>query len=369
MNKFYLILESGAMFEGHSPQKKILESAGEVVFNTSHSGYEEIATDPSYMNQIVVLTASMQGNYGVSKTFWESNRIWIEGFICTEVQNSQRESSWLDLLSEHRVPLLSGVDTRQLVMHLRSHGSTWGAIVNSEPSGSTLEMKAKAKQMIQAKKDQPGDWVFAASRKEVQTLSGEVPFGPKIGIIDFGAKENIIREIRQRSSQCILFPARTSAPTILNSDLHGLVLSNGPGDPALVEVAPQTIREIAGKLPMFGICMGHQVLCLALGAKTYKLKFGHRGANHPIDDRILNKIYVSSQNHGYAVDPKTLPGDLKVTQTNLNDQTVAGVFSEKLNILGIQYHPESCPGPHDAKGLFDYFINKMVMEKTNVSTI
>lgn len=365
MNKFYLILESGEMFEGTSPQKTILESAGEVVFNTSHSGYEEIATDPSYMNQIVVLTAAMQGNYGVSDSFWESNRIWIEGFICTEVQWSKRDSTWTDRLAQYQVPLLSHVDTRQLVMHLRSHGSTWGAIIQA---GAMTEMKAKAQKLIQLKKDQPGDWVFAASRKEIQTIQGEIPLGPKIGIMDFGTKENIIREVRQRSSQCVVFPARTSAQTILNSGLQGLVLSNGPGDPSLVEIAPKTVREIAGQLPVFGICMGHQVLCLALGAKTYKLKFGHRGANHPIDDRLLNKIYVSSQNHGYAVDPKTLPGDLNVTQTNLNDQTVAGVYSEKLNILGIQYHPESCPGPHDAKGLFDYFINKMVSEKIHVST-
>ena len=366
MNQICLILESGEIFHGETPQSSFRESAGEVVFNTSHSGYEEVATDPSYMNQIVVMTASMQGNYGASESFWESNRVWIEGFICTEVQNTSREQNWVKRLTDHRVPLLSGIDTRQLVIHLRSHGSTWGAIVKSSDVSS---MQAKAKQLIQKQKDQPGDWVYAASRKDVLTLPGDIPLGPRIGIMDFGTKENIVREVRKRSKECVIFPARTSAQTILAAKLDGLVLSNGPGDPALVEVAPQTIRDIAGKLPIFGICMGHQVLSLALGAQTYKLKFGHRGANHPISDLLLNQIYVSSQNHGYAVDPKTLPADLKVTQTNLNDHTVAGVYSEKQNILGIQYHPESCPGPHDGRGLFDYFIHKMVLEKNHVTSL
>ncbi len=365
MNYFCLVLESGEIFPGESPQINPRESAGEVVFNTSHSGYEEVATDPSYMNQIVVMTASMQGNYGASNSFWESSRLWIEGFICTDIQDSPREQSWVKRLTDHSVPLLAGVDSRRLVLHLRSHGSTWGAIVKRD---SPEAMRVKAKQFIQKQKDQPGDWVFAASRKEMRTIQGEIPMGPRIGIMDFGTKENIVREIRRRSKECVIFPCRTSSREILASQLDGLVLSNGPGDPALVEVAPQTIRELAGKIPIFGICMGHQVLSLALGAKTYKLKFGHRGANHPIRDLLLNQIYVSSQNHGYAVDPKTLPVDLKVTQTNLNDQTVAGVFSEKQNILGIQYHPESCPGPHDGRGLFDYFINKMVLEKNHVSS-
>lgn len=366
MNTFCLILESGECFEGRSPQPKIRETAGEVVFNTSHSGYEEIATDPSYMNQIIVMTAPMQGNYGASQAVWESNRVWIEGFICTEVQDSPRENSWVVRLTEHQVPLLCEVDTRRLVVHLRSQGATWGAIVQAD---SLSEMKEKAKKLIQIKKDQPGDWVFAASRKQVQTIQGDFPLGPKIGIMDFGIKENIIREIKQRSSQCLVFPARTSSELLLKSGLNGIVLSNGPGDPALVEVAPNTVRNLVGKIPLFGICMGHQILGLALGAKTYKLKFGHRGANHPISDLLLNKIYVSSQNHGYAVDSRTLPPQLKVTQINLNDQTVAGFYSDELNILGIQYHPESCPGPHDAKGLFDYFIHKMILEKNHVSSI
>ncbi len=370
MSLGYLVLEDGSVFPGvwnSSPalaHKAIKERAGEVVFNTSHSGYEEIATDPSYFSQIVVMTAPMQGNYGVDKKFWESRKIWIEGFICLQLQKSNRDHSWLARLHENETPCLSEVDTRALTLKLREGGTPWGAIVEAN---SETEAKEKAKLLIVEKKKIDMDWVFAVSRTEIEERTGKKESGPIVGVLDFGCKENILRELELRCSKVIIFPSRTNVDKLNQYALDGILLSNGPGNPAAVQVATETVRELLKlksekkkQLPIFGICMGHQILSLALGAKTYKLKFGHRGANHPIRDELLKKTYVTSQNHGYAVDAKTLPTHAQVTQTNLNDQTVAGIWSETLDCLGIQYHPESHPGPHDADGLFDFFVNKMI---------
>ncbi len=357
MNKGFLVLESGEVFPGLVHQTRVFERAGEVVFNTSHFGYEEIATDPSYYSQIMVMTAPMQGNYGVSDDVWESDRVWIEGFVCLSLQHSKRENTWLKRLDENQVSILSDVDTRKLVLKLRSSGTPWGAIVTAL---NEKEAVSKAQKLIAEKKQIPTDWVFHASCKEKKLHQGELRVGPRLGLLDFGTKQNILRETLKRSMECVQFPSRTVAEEILSHELDGLILSNGPGDPAQVEVARETIQKILGKIPLFGICMGHQVLSLALGARTYKLKFGHRGSNHPIRDDLLGRIYMTSQNHGYAVRRETLPSDVQVTQVNLNDNTVAGIYSEKFKCLGIQYHPESCPGPHDAVGLFDYFVQKML---------
>jgi carbamoyl-phosphate synthase small subunit len=366
MLKKYLVLDDGQVFSGEAiaAQADFPETAGEVVFNTSHSGYEEIATDPSYMNQIIVMTAPMQGNYGIDDDVWESKKIWIKGFICLQMQFSKGNSSWAQRLIDHKVPILTEMDTRKLVLVLRNQGTPWGAIVQAANETAAAE---KAKGMIAKAKQVDGDWVWEASRKEAQEITGDNPNGPRVAVLDFGAKENIFRELKSRCSHLKIFPSRADAKTIEAYKPDGLMLTNGPGDPAEVQNAPETIRHFLGKIPVFGICMGHQVLSIALGAKTYKLKFGHRGANHPIQDRILDMIYMSSQNHGYAVDSSTLPDNVMVTHKNLNDQTVAGFFSEKLNCLGIQYHPESHPGPHDAVKLFDFFVYKMIQkkEKTN----
>jgi carbamoyl-phosphate synthase small subunit len=351
----YLVLESGEIFEGlwHGGQPR----AGEVVFNTSHAGYEEIASDPSYFSQIVVMTASMQGNYGADKDCWESGKLWIEGFICLQVQNSGREKSWLSRLNENGIPCLSDVDTRAITLRLREGGTPWGALVQAETPEKAREL---ARQLINEKKKLPADWVHLASRKKPETQTGLNPSGPHIAVMDFGSKENILRELRQRASKLTIFPSRTTAADVLAVQPDGVMLTNGPGDPASVEVAIDTVRDLVGKKPVYGICMGHQVLGLALGAQTYKMKFGHRGANHPIKDDLIGKIYMTSQNHGYAVKRETLPSDAKVTHVNLNDQTVAGFYSEHRNCLGIQYHPESHPGPHEASELFDFFIQKMI---------
>ncbi|MFZ3228718.1 MAG: glutamine-hydrolyzing carbamoyl-phosphate synthase small subunit [Pseudobdellovibrio sp.] len=358
MMKTYLVLEDGEFFEGVSlPQQTVFpEKAGEVVFNTSHSGYEEIATDPSYFSQILVMTAPMMGNYGIDKSIWESKQLWLQGFICVQMQNTSREKSWADLLVESSIPVMTDVDTRKLVLKLRSQGTPWGAIVQAD---SIESAKTKALLLIATQKTIDTDWVHLCSRKKIEDRTGLVANGPRVAVLDFGSKENIIRELVARCSAVRIFPSRTGSETIKDWKPDSLMLTNGPGDPAEVKIAPETIKEFIGKIPIFGICMGHQVLGLALGAKTYKLKFGHRGSNHPIKDELLNQIYMSSQNHGYAVEDKSLPATVQVSHRNLNDGTVAGFYSKKLNVLGIQYHPESHPGPHEALQLFDFFIKNM----------
>ena len=358
MRKCYLVLEDGECFEGVTlkEQTPFPEKAGEVVFNTTHSGYEEIATDPSYFSQIVVMTAPMQGNYGSDLEVWESSRLWIQGFICVQMQNTKRENTWFKRLAEYKIPVMTEVDTRRLVIKLRSQGTPWGAVVVAR---NESEAKDKAQPLISSQKKMEADWVHLCSRQQIEDMQGMNPNGPRVAVLDLGAKQNILRELVSRCSQIRIFPSRTEARVIADWKPDSLMLTNGPGDPAEVKVAPETVKHFLGKIPIFGICMGHQVLSLALGAKTYKMKFGHRGANHPIKDELLKQIYMSSQNHGYAVDDKTLPVDVAVTHRNLNDQTVAGFFSKKLNCLGIQYHPESHPGPHEAVKLFDYFITQM----------
>lgn len=353
--KGYLVLESGEVYPGLFRTGQA--AAGEVVFNTSHSGYEEIATDPSYFSQIVVMTSPMQGNYGVDKAFWESKKLWIEGFISLQIQNSTRDQSWLRRLHENRIPSLTDLDTREIAMRLRDGGTPWGALVNAS---SVNEAKLKAKSLITDKKKLGSDWVYLTSRSEIERRPGANPQGSTIAVLDFGAKENILRELASRARELVIFPSRTSVSEILATQPDGLMLTNGPGDPAEVQVATQTVAQLVGKLPVFGICMGHQILALALGAKTYKLKFGHRGSNHPIKDELLGQTYMTSQNHGYAVDAKSLPVDMRVTHTNLNDGTVAGFYSEERNCLGIQYHPESHPGPHEAVALFDFYFKHMI---------
>lgn len=357
--KAFLVLEDGECFGGEimpAQRQAFPEKAGEVVFNTTHSGYEEIATDPSYFSQIMVMTAPMQGNYGIDKASWESRKMWIQGFVCVQMQSTQRENSWMNSLIENKVPILAEVDTRRLVVKLRSQGTPWGAIVLAE---SEEQARTKAFALIAKQKDMESDWVHLCSRQQIEDHAGQNPKGPRVAVLDFGAKENILRELISRCSLIRVFPSRAEAKQIEDWKPDSLMLTNGPGDPAAVLRAPETIRHFLGKIPVFGICMGHQVLALAMGAKTYKMKFGHRGANHPIRDVLLNQIYMSSQNHGYAVDDKTLPPDISVTHRNLNDQTVAGFYSKKMNCLGIQYHPESCPGPHEAGKLFDFFVTEM----------
>ena len=298
----------------------------------------------------------MQGNYGADSDVWESRQLWIEGVVCLEMMNSTRESTWLKRLAESQIPVLAEIDTRRLVQRLRSGGTPWGAVVAADNKDSAV---TQARELIAEKKKLEKDWVWLASRKKTEVLKGKNPQGPRLAVLDFGSKENILRELVARASEVHVLPSRASVDAVMSCQPDGLMLTNGPGDPADVQVAMDTTRQLLGRMPIFGICMGHQILGMALGAKTYKLKFGHRGSNHPIKDTLLNKVYMSSQNHGYAVATDSLPSHVKVTHRNLNDQTVAGFYSVQMNCLGIQFHPESHPGPHEATALFDFFINEM----------
>lgn len=354
MNKGYLVLESGEAYQGiwHGGRAR----AGEVVFNTAHSGYEEIATDPSYYSQIIVMTAPMQGNYGVDRASWESRQMWIDGFVSLEMQTSSRDRSWQDQLLAAGIPIVTGLDTRRIVLRLRDLGTPWGALV---PASDAEEARAIAKPLIDEKKKNDSDWVYMVSRREVDVRKGHVEKGPRVAVLDFGCKENTIRELQTRCSEVAVFPSRAPERLIRDWNPSGIMLSNGPGDPADVKEAATTVRSLLGWKPIFGICMGHQILARALGAETYKLKFGHRGSNHPVRDMLLNEIYVTSQNHGYSVNGDTLPSHVKVTHENLNDKTVEGIRAESQKCFSVQYHPESHPGPHEARKLFDYFMNEL----------
>lgn len=354
-SKGYIVFENGECFPGKFLGGK--PKAGELVFNTSHNGYEEVATDPSYYGQIMIMTAPQQGNYGVDKSHWESNNIWINGFVALQVQNFHDDSTWLDRLTkEFDVPVLTEIDTRKLVLKLRDSGTQLGAIVKAD---SESQARVEAQHLIKLHKDLPKDWVYAVSRKSSEALLGAKSSGPRVAVLDYGCKQNILRDLTKRCREIKIFPSRTSYSDILDWNPDGILLSNGPGDPGDVEQAVDNIKQLIGKKTIFGICMGHQLLGLALGGKTYKLKFGHRGANHPVKDLTTNEITVTSQNHGYAVDAKSLPQGVTVTHVNLNDGTVSGIEWLNKKCFSVQFHPENHPGPRDADNLFERFMERI----------
>ncbi len=353
----YLVLEDKKIFSGLWHGDREISGVGEVVFNTSMQGYQEIVTDPSYYRQIIVMTTPEQGNYGASIEDQESNQVYAEGFVCVELNNSftQGRKNFSDELAGATRPAMSDVDTRALTLHLRTQGTPWGALVTAPSQDLAFE---KGLDLIsQKKKAVPSDWVYEVTVKTHEFHTGAATKG-RVAVFDFGTKYNIVNELKNRFKEVAVFGSRTKTREILDWNPDGVVLTNGPGDPAGVESAVGEIKTLLGQVPIFGICMGHQLLALALGGKTFKLKFGHRGANHPVKNLETGEIYMTSQNHGYAVD-EDLPSGVKLSQINLYDKTIEGIEVPSKKVWSVQYHPEACPGPHDARKLFDYFADSI----------
>ncbi|MDP8266855.1 MAG: glutamine-hydrolyzing carbamoyl-phosphate synthase small subunit [Candidatus Aceula meridiana] len=358
MKKAVVYLQDGTIFEGRSIFSSG-ESAGEVVFNTSMTGYQEILTDPSYAGQIVTMTYPLIGNYGVNKEDVESNKIHVKGFIVKEfarrVSNFRATKSLTDYLNENNIVAIESVDTRALTRHLRLQGAMKGMISTEDFDPESLAKKLRAVPSMEG-----ADWVKEVTTKEKYIWEEGTSSAFKVAAIDCGIKYNILRILTKMGCEVHVFPATATIQEISAINPDGLFVSNGPGDPAAVPYVAETVKNFIGQIPIFGICLGHQILGLALGGKTYKLKFGHRGANHPVKDLAEDKIAITSQNHGFCVDTDSLPkGEVEVTHVNLNDQTVEGLIHKKYPLFCVQYHPEASPGPHDARYLFHTFINMM----------
>jgi carbamoyl-phosphate synthase small subunit len=373
LNTALLALEDGTVFEGCSFGART-ESYGEVVFNTSITGYQEIFTDPSYAGQIVVLTAPQIGNYGANPLDSEAIKPYIEGLIVREF--SPIASNWRsrqeadNFLACSNIPVGSDMDTRALVRHLRTAGVMRGVLstlstdhaalvhkARSIPSMAGLDLATRVSTLEAYKWDQS---VVRVSDGE--KIDADAPPEYHVVAYDFGIKRNILRKLVQSGTRVTVVPALTSAADVLALKPDGVFLSNGPGDPEPLEFQTEQVRNLIGKTPIFGICLGHQILGRALGAKTYKLKFGHRGANHPVLNKVTNKVEITSHNHGFAVDPDSLnESDIELTHINLNDETLEGFRHRRYPVFCVQYHPEAAPGPHDSYYLFDDFV-KMIKE-------
>ena len=342
-----LILEDGTIFEGKA-FGYLGDSIGEVVFNTSMTGYQEVLTDPSYYGQIVTMTYPLIGNYGINLEDVQSKMVAVKGFIVREKSNAPNnfrcEMSLDVYLKQNKIIGLEGIDTRALTKILRNNGTMKGIItIDNNAKIDNVNDKLQAFDNTQA--------VLTVSRKEIEYVKGN---GPKVAIMDYGVKQNIIDNFASRGCDITIFPALTSPEEVLAIDPDLIFLSNGPGDPEDLEDVIENIKELIGKKPIVGICLGHQLLALTLGGKTSKLKFGHRGGNHPVKDLEENKIFITSQNHGYYV--SEMPENMEVTHINLNDNTVEGMRHKELPIYSVQYHPEACPGPKDNDYIFDKFL-------------
>lgn len=350
-NKGLLILEDGSRYEGFLLNNS--QAVGEVVFTTGMTGYQEVLTDPSYCGQIIVMTYPLIGNYGVNPMYNQSTKSFARGFIvselCEEPSNWLSENTLTNFLLEQNIPCLYDVDTRAITRKIRDHGTMHGIIVPENTDQKTIDELFS--------RSLPTNLVEEVSTKEVYTM-GEGKYN--VAVLDFGIKRNILRSLVSKNCRLTVYPANTPADEILSNNPDGVFLSNGPGNPKNVPVAIKTIQNLLGRKPIFGICLGHQLLALALGADSYKLKFGHRGSNHPVKDLLLKKVIVSSQNHGYAVDEKSLK-DLPVEITNIsaNDGTVEGFKHNYLPVFSVQYHPEASPGPDGHEYLFERFLENM----------
>lgn len=348
-----LILESGEVFHGKGFGAE-LETAGEVVFNTGMTGYQELISDPSYCGQIVCMTYPLIGNYGINRDDYESIEPAIKGLIVKELcdfpSNFRTQITLDELFKKKNLSGISGIDTRRLTRVLRNHGVVKGKIVNADADEHAVVSELASTTF-------PTNQVEMVSTKTPYANPGR---GLKVVLVDFGSKLGIIRELSQRNCDITVVSQDVTAEEILLMNPDGVMLSNGPGDPEDNQHALEMIRGLLGKVPIFGICLGHQLIGLACGAKTFKLKFGHRGGNHPVLDLEKNKVAITSQNHGYAVDQESLTGtDLIETHIALNDRTNEGLKHKIHPCFSVQYHPEASPGPEDANYLFDYFIQMM----------
>ncbi len=362
--KAIIALEDGRIFAGRA-FGATGERTGEVVFNTSMMGYQEILTDPSYCGQIVTMTYPLIGNYGVNEEDFESAKPWVEGFIVREYSpsfsNWRAKKSLGEFLKENNIPGIEGVDTRALTRHIRSTGAMKGIISTEDLDKNSLIEKARSSPGLVGRdlvKEVTCGQAYIWKEAEGKEQRAEKQF--KVVVIDCGVKFNILRMLERQDCQVTVVPAKTSAEEILKIQPDGLLLSNGPGDPAGVPYVIETVRKLINQLPIMGICLGHQILGLALGGKTYKLKFGHRGGNQPVKDLLTGRVSITSQNHGFCVDLKSLKDkEVEVTHLNLNDHTSEGIRHKRYPLFSLQYHPESSPGPHDAKYLFREFIDLM----------
>lgn len=382
-----LALENGKFFKGYNFGAEG-ESAGEVVFNTGMTGYQEVLTDPSYRCQILTMTYPLIGNYGVNPEDFESDRPYVAGFVvkeyCKYPSNFRMTETLEDFLVRYGIIGIEDIDTRELVRIIREKGAMRGVLSTNDLDPQSLVEKAKVSPMmagsdlvkevtcsetyyvletiesIEKRADERDIKAYHTDFARVSKEEFDRSSLPLIAAFDYGIKYNILRKLLSRGCKVAVLPATTTAEETLSLEPDGVFLSNGPGDPYAVKYAIETIRNLLGKKPMFGICLGHQLLGLALGGKTYKLKFGHRGANQPVMDSATGKVEISSQNHGFAILQGSIPDDDSViTHINLNDNTVEGLVSEKLKAFSVQYHPESSPGPHDSDYLFDRFIELM----------
>ena len=367
-NSAHLVLEDGSVYRGTAFGAQ-RPTHGEVVFSTSMTGYQEMLTDPSFAGQIVVPTYPLIGNYGINERDFESARVQVAGFVVREHSTTPSHSlstTTLDaFLADQGVTGVSGVDTRAVTRRLRDRGVMMGMIAVDEPPEKALARLRRLPGydgvdfVQQVTTPQPYDWE--------QSLHGPStrPEAPptdstgrkKIVVDDCGLKYNILRELRARGCEVVAMPARATADEIMARRPDGVLLSPGPGDPALLDYAVDTAKQLVGRVPIMGICLGNQVLARAFGARTFKLKFGHRGANHPVRDLATGRVYITAQNHGYAVDPDGLPSEVEVSHVNLNDDTVEGIRHRSLPIMAIQYHSEASPGPLDNEYIFDRFLD------------
>jgi carbamoyl-phosphate synthase small subunit len=373
-----LVLEDGTVFAGQA-LGAVDETWGEIVFNTSMTGYQEVLTDPSYRRQIVVMTAPHIGNTGINAEDSESEQPWLAGFVVREA--SRRVSNWRatsdleSFLREHGIVAMTGVSTRALVRHIRSEGAMRAVLSSVDSDVDSLSARARSAPSMhgldlaqEVTCQAPYVWSEGTSRvwyrNSHRTMSTN---GCKhVVVFDFGVKRSILRMLVDLGLRLTVVPASFSAEQTLALAPDGILLSNGPGDPAAVTYAVETIRKLLGQVPIFGICLGHQLLALALGGSTYKLKFGHRGSNQPVKDLATGRVEITTHNHGFAVDADSLPHRVRITHLNLNDRCVEGLSHDKLRAFSVQYHPEAAPGPHDATYLFNRFDTLMEQSKASL---